>query len=539
MTVGIQGTVPFPPAANPAPIARLSADLKRMSMSLQQGSAQLTSTASTATATWTGAASRAFTQHTNERARNVRTVAACVGRASTVLDTMSSAVATSIAAYQSAATAEQVARAGMPWTAAALAAAIAAETAAVVALQGAGVACATALAAVEIEIGLSQFLGVDRQMFEQYKESARQLWQAATEFAAEGDADAAIKLLNTSITMPNSDGTSTRTSALGWLLQADPKVNTLWQGLQGVFSAGVLLTEPPLAAIEQPKTMTAAMIAAGFQVRPTTATQLGINQDLVEMTRRRTGIEADQSMLVVHTRGVDSRDRSNVLSLTLPGIVSPDQPGALNGATGSRNAVNAGASQISGFGQEELALRNWVLQQGLRPGDTVNLYAHSQGGIVSRNLANDLVTRGYRVNVVSFAPPDGQYREGVSVYNFQNERDFVPALRIAGDGGARTTLFQNQHNVRFDAAFPGILDNHESENYGPAIDRLPAGSSAGVDAFRRFQEDQARFVSTDHTGVTSYLGGRTPHGQPVDLRNPGSYVVPSGPTPGHTPVPRR
>lgn len=525
MSAVMQGTVPYPPTANAAPIQRLAADLSRMTQSLQQSGQQLGATAATASSSWAGRASQAFTQHTGERAKTVQSVSRSIGTTVPVLQTFSAAITTTQAQYNAAVAAEQVARAGLPWTAAALAAALAAETAAVMALQAAGVMCAGKLAMIELEIAAAQFFGVDRSSFQAAKDVIVGVWGAAEELIDNGDIDAAIAVLNEAqVDIPQSDGTTTRTNAIGWLISRDQKVNTAWQALQSLAGTYALLTEPPLESMARPE-LANDLAAAGYTLQPTTAGQLGHNMALAEITQRPRGVEPDQSLVVAHTLGIDTRDGSRVLTMTMPGMVEPGA-GSINGGTGARNIVNAAGSQITGFGQEEAALSRWVAAQGLQSGDTVNIYGHSQGGIVGRNLANDLATRGIRVNLVAFGSPEGEIRPGVSSWTYQNTRDVVPLARIGGDADGVTTLHPGQHHVtvRFDAG--GISDNHAASSYGRAIDALPTGAHAGHDALDRHLADQARHVRLDGgIRVTTFEGPTTTSGQPVTIAPPQEYRV--------------
>lgn len=521
MTGVLQGTVPYPPNANASPIQRLASDLQRMSQGLQQGSQKLNATAQAAGAAWVGKAAEAYQQHTNERARVVASVAQSIASTVPVLQGMASAIVSTQAAYNAAVIKEQIARAGMPYTAGALAAAIAMEGKAVLALQTAGGACAASLAMIELEIAAAQFFGVDRQSFQAAKDGIVGVWESAKELMETGDIDAAVGVLNSAqVTMPQSDGTAQRTNAIGWLLNGNEKVKTAWEAMQSLAGSLVLLTEPPLDAMERPE-LANDFDAAGFSTTPTSRGEIGRNMELTELAQRPAGIEPDQSMVIAHTLGTDTRDGSRVLTITVPGIVDPTT-GAINGGTGARNVVNASGSQITGFGQEEAALSAWIRQQGIGEGDTVNVYGHSQGGIVGRNLANDLAARGIKVNLVAYGSPDGPLREGVNAWLYQNPRDPVPATRLAGDGGVTNTLHRGQYviPVEFDAGT--LFDNHAASAYGHAIDQMPAGAHPGNDALDRHLADQARYVRLDGgVRVTTFEGPTNTHGEPISVPAPG------------------
>ncbi len=501
-----RGTIPFPPADS-RPIQQLAVDLKQLSAGLNQSSTKLTGTASAASASWVGQAASAFAGHTNERARTVAAVGQTLGQAVPVLQTFAAAIDSTSAAYSAAAVAEHAARAGMPWTSVALGLAITAEGAAVAALQAAGIACAGALLVIELELAAAQFLGVSRDTFTAIKETATSIWDGIVELGTDMDADAAVRLLNTTITIPNGDGTSTRTSALGWLLDENPRVALMVGGIQAMIGVGVLLSAPPMQAVERPEL--ASTVTQGMTGAPD-ARQLGQLMANLEDLRRAPGAEADQSVSLLVTRGT-APDGTAVMNVVVPGIVPPSE--GVYASSGTRNLPNAGASQITGLGTEEVAMRNWITSQGLRPGDTVNLLAHSQGGIVSRNVANDLITRGYNVNVVSYGSPDGQFRPGVGAYVVQNLRDPVPAARIGGDGGESVTLHPGQRLITFDHEVDGDLFNsHDARIYGDQLMRrgntIPG--AAELNGFLRGQ--QAVTIDPSRTTVVTLEGPCTPQG---------------------------
>lgn len=152
MPVTIQGTIPYPPNANAAPITQLANDLQRMCKSLSSSAGNINQTAQAASGSWTGAAAQAFMQHLQGRAATVQGTAKLLQGAIAPLRTFAAAITSTSAMYTAAATAEQVARAGLPYTAAALAAAIAQEGAAVAAHQAAGAACGAAIGIIDVSI---------------------------------------------------------------------------------------------------------------------------------------------------------------------------------------------------------------------------------------------------------------------------------------------------------------------------------------------------------------------------------------------------
>jgi uncharacterized protein YukE len=518
--ITVQGTIPYPPTADSRPIQALATNLRQFSTGLGTTAGQLAGASSAAQGVWTGAASRAFASHTDERARTVASVAQSVGNVAPVLETLAAAIDSTSMAYSTAAMSEHWARAGLPWTAGALAAAIAEEAAALAALQAAGLACAGGLVVIELEIAAAQFFGVNRETFVAIKDAAVQIWDGVSEAFADGDfdADALVKALNTTIEIPNADGGTTRLNAIGWLLDQNPKVRLGLDAIQAIIGTAVLLTTPPLTAVERPD-LVDELRAHGFDETTMTGGQIGTNMALLEALQRRPGVEVDQSMAVFHTFGV-AGDGSQVLNLTLPGIVPPNE--AFYGDSGQRNLPNASASQITGFGGEEDALVDWVRTRGLQPGDTVNIYAHSQGGIVGRNVANDLITRGYRVNVVSYGSPDGQFREGIGAYVIQNDRDPVPAARLGGDAGSVLRLHPGQHLIQFDHELPEhrpLFDHHNAETYGAWIDANP--NDPRLAELRAFLDSERHVViDPSRSGVTTFEGPRNPAGEPVTVPEP-------------------
>jgi hypothetical protein len=248
-----------------------------------------------------------------------------------------------------------------------------------------------------------------------------------------------------------------------------------------------------LTAVERPE-LASLVIPTTVNGVPT-ASELGQIMTNLEALRRSGGVEADQSASILVTQG-RAPDGTQVLSLVVPGMLPPNE--AVWGSSGTRNLPNAAADQITGMGVQTLALRQWIETRGLQPGDTVNLYAHSQGGIVSRNVANDLINDGYRVNVVSYGSPDGQVREGVGSWAVQNLRDPVPVARVGGDVPVTSTLHPGQHIVTFDREVDGdLFASHDARVYGNYLQERPASQGATslngfIDGQRQVQFDPAR-----------------------------------------------
>lgn len=160
MPVTMQGSVPYPPNAEAAPLTALASDLRQMAANLGQQGSQVAQVAQSMSSSWTGSAADAFVSHLTGRAVTLQQMGTAIGGAVAPIQTFAAAITSTQAAYSAAATAEQAARAGMPWTAAALAAAIAAEAAAVGAHQAAGAVCGAAVGMVVAKVGGSMLSDV-------------------------------------------------------------------------------------------------------------------------------------------------------------------------------------------------------------------------------------------------------------------------------------------------------------------------------------------------------------------------------------------
>ncbi|MEL6892205.1 MAG: hypothetical protein AAFP84_11450 [Actinomycetota bacterium] len=517
--ITVRGAVPFP-RTDAMAIRRLSADLRLLGTNLGGSAGQLAQTANSTQSAWSGRAADGFRNHMMKRSATVSSMGRSIARCAPVLDTFAAAIVTAETAYSIAATAEQVARAAIPFSSAALAAAIAAETAAVAGLQAAGVACGAALAIIELEILAAEFLGVSRESFNAVKTAAVQMWEDISEAIGEGDIDAAISALNTTVEIPNGSGGSTRYNPLGIAIDAVPWLDDVVEGTQAIVGIGVLLSSPPLETVARPD-LVAELEAHGYVRNPSSATEVGRNMALLEQLQRERGVEVDQSMAMFHTRGTTS-DGRQVLNLTIPGIVPPGED-SLYGESGARNLPNAAASQITGTGREEAAIREWVLTQDLEPGATVNIYGHSQGGIVGANVGDTLAGLGYDVNVVTFGSPDQQMHPGVEAYVVQNTRDAVPLARIGGDHDSVITLTERQRLIRFDhelAESRPAFDHHGAIEYGRWLD-ANVGDSTDTIALQGFISEQTHVrLDPNGTGVVVLEGPRTPAGDPVTVPQP-------------------
>jgi uncharacterized protein YukE len=524
-----QGTVPYPVSADSRPIRALAHNLERLADELTTIGRRTRATASTSRQSWIGQAADAFAAHLDDRATAVESFAVDVAAMARPLHTFAAAIDTTSAAYDQAVTAEMIARHQLPVSWPAVAAALAAESAASAGLQAAGLACAGSLVLLRVADAIADALGTTPEVFDSWRAAAGQLWDAVAEAWEEGDADAIVAALNTTVDIRHRDGTTTRTSVFGWAIDSSPALRDLVDTVETVVGIGALLAAPDLTARDRPDLVAAIRDAGLDTARPLTLAEQGRLMSLVEELRRAPGREIDQSVVVAYQHAT-APNGSRVLNLTVPGIVPPGERSVF-GSSGTRNAPNAAADQITGHGVEAVAVRDWILQQGIAAGDTVNLFAHSQGGIVSRNVANDLVTRGIHVNVVSYGSPDGQFRPGVGAYVVQNQRDPVPALRIGGDGAVTTTLHPGQHRIVIDHEVDGgVLAHHDAVAYGTALQDGGRGvpNSAGLEGLRGFVTGQQQLTFDPHgSGVVTFEGTRSPTtGAPLGAPEPYRVTVP-------------
>jgi uncharacterized protein YukE len=141
----------YPPEANPGPLLELASNLRQLSQGLTNSSSQISTAASAAGASWAGDAYEAFSQHASKRGYTIQDIAQTMAKAATPLQAHAAVIVQTRAQY----TAAQAALAASFGTASA--AALAAMQAAVLQLQMSGIACASALAILEIKIGAALF----------------------------------------------------------------------------------------------------------------------------------------------------------------------------------------------------------------------------------------------------------------------------------------------------------------------------------------------------------------------------------------------
>jgi hypothetical protein len=158
--IGIQGSVPFPPQADPAPIVAASVGLASAVTGLVATQAMALATNELTQGNWAGAASTGTSNQLSQRIEHTVEIIGAIEATIPALETLAAAVTTAEAAYTAAAMAEQVARAGLPWTSAALAAAITEEVAAVAGLEAAGAAAAAEFGAIAAVLEAMDFGGI-------------------------------------------------------------------------------------------------------------------------------------------------------------------------------------------------------------------------------------------------------------------------------------------------------------------------------------------------------------------------------------------
>jgi hypothetical protein len=141
----------YPPAANPSPLLELASNLRQLSQGLTSSSGQISAVATAAGASWAGDAYEAFSRKATKRGYTIQDIAQTMAKAAMPLQAHAAVIVATRAQY-TAAQAALAASAGF-----ASAAALAAMEAAVLELQMSGIACAGALAILEVKIGAALF----------------------------------------------------------------------------------------------------------------------------------------------------------------------------------------------------------------------------------------------------------------------------------------------------------------------------------------------------------------------------------------------
>jgi hypothetical protein len=493
-----EGSVPYPAGAD-APTLQAGAieltcvleEVTAAAQALETIVVQTTGGPGSTNGGWTGAAATAWAGHVRARAARLTALAASLSGVPAALETMAAVIERTSAAYSSDVTQEAAARDGLPQTAVALLRAVADEGEEVAALEVAGVACAAHLMTARASLATDVLAGLGTEIGTDVGEAA---WAAV---------DGMVADLNAVIQLPLGWGTL-RVNLLGSGLAA---TGWGWPALQADVGGALRALETPLHAEEDDRLLD-LLRANGYEVNPADITAVDHDEKVLEATRRAPG---DESLVMVHTMATGDAGEK-ILTMTLGGI-NPSGS-ALPGGTGSRSVGDATASQITGWGREEQALYDWAMDQGLQPGDTVNLFAHSQGGIVAQNVANQLEAQGIHVNLATDGSPETQLGPDTTAWRFQNSSDVVPATRVAGVAGLGTMQFAGQQVTTFSTP-DDPLTAHDPDTYGSWAAAHP--DNAGAASFNAWAAGPSGPAagSNQTTGVTVFSGS-----QPVTVPQP-------------------
>jgi uncharacterized protein YukE len=137
----------YPPEANPGPLLELASNLRQLSQGLTNSSSQISTVATAAGASWAGDAYEAFSNHATKRGYTIQDIAQTMAKAATPLQAHAAVIVATRTAYNAAAATLAVS----------FGASAAAMQAAVLQLQMSGIACAGALAILELKIGAALF----------------------------------------------------------------------------------------------------------------------------------------------------------------------------------------------------------------------------------------------------------------------------------------------------------------------------------------------------------------------------------------------
>lgn len=472
----MQGTIPYPAWANSGPIRQLATSMQRFGAELTSQSDLIMNIKDRAEGSWTGMAARAFGQKQNERSQTMRKAATLFAKMAAPLNSFATLIDTTKAQYQTAVAAEMAARATSPFSAAALAKAILWEKQIVfMQFYGGGTTIAGQLAAIEAEAALLMFTGVDRAQFTAWKDLVVNGWkQVADMFGDDATKrEDAVRQFNELFQSALASAGTERTNPIASDANLSPCLAGGIEALSGALLPLVLLDQPVVSATPASPEVLAELRAAGFDTG--TSLSSGARAMNFELLSGLSGARGDGTIdqsVPVHAQLARRGDGSQVLTLTIPGMLSPDVAVMPNGS-GTRVLPYAASSQMSGTGQFEAAMLEFVAERGLQPGDTVNLYGYSQGGIVSRNMTESLRNAGYDVNLVTYGSPDGPMGAGTTATMYQNTRDVVPLTRLGGAGAETLQMESGQRIVQFDAgaSTPGrTQDQHAIGHYGRWLD---------------------------------------------------------------------
>lgn len=142
------------------------------------------------------------------------------------------------------------------------------------------------------------------------------------------------------------------------------------------------------------------------------------------------------------------------------------------------------------------AIRAAMEDVGIAPGEPVEFVGHSQGGMISAQLASDpQIQADYNVaGVLAVGAPTGAYSpptspEGQGVLNVENLRDLVPAL----DGEGHDIDAKNSTSVYFDSDRLGTRSSfearpfaHDINVYIEALERIESGNDPHLKGFHEW-----------------------------------------------------
>lgn len=142
------------------------------------------------------------------------------------------------------------------------------------------------------------------------------------------------------------------------------------------------------------------------------------------------------------------------------------------------------------------AIRAAMKDVGIAPGEPVEFVGHSQGGMISSQLASDPQIRAnYNVAaVLAVGSPTGAYSPptssgGAGVLNVENLRDLVPAL----DGEGHDIHVKNSTSVYFDSDLLGTRSPlearpfaHDIDVYTDALERIESRNDPHLKGFHEW-----------------------------------------------------
>ncbi|MBI9115709.1 hypothetical protein [Sanguibacter suaedae] len=232
----------------------------------------------------------------------------------------------------------------------------------------------------------------------------------------------------------------------------------------------------------------------------------------------------------VKVQRIDQPDGSETWSVLIPGT-DDWTPGADSVFAGEANLDLMGYGEGRGMDLVESAL----MQAGAPVGATVGLYAHSQGGIVAMELADDdTFRRRYTLsNVTTFGSPVAHITpaQPVPTLHVENNQELVSSL----DQGVSPDLL-DRVTVSADVPTSDVLEAHSPFTHATVLDTAIAGGDPSVLAAVEQQEAvlgrtpgsvgatslPQRQVETFYLSPGFTTAATDPSGAPVCVAPPGS-----------------